>query len=51
MIGLIKLQHMVTAAVWDAAHGLWNIKVKDLAKEKEFDDYCHFLLDSSGILK
>lgn len=51
MMGLIKLQHMVKAAVWDEARGVWNITVKDLATEKEFDDYCHFLLDSSGILK
>ena len=46
----IKTSHRVAEARWNE-RGVWELKVEDLEKGKVFDDYCHFLLDASGILK
>lgn len=47
----IKLRHQVNRADWDESGGVWRLKVLNLEDNVEFDDYCHFLLDSTGILK
>jgi cation diffusion facilitator CzcD-associated flavoprotein CzcO len=47
----INLSHMVIGAAWDEDEGLWHIKVKDLASQEVKSDYCHFLINGSGILK
>jgi cation diffusion facilitator CzcD-associated flavoprotein CzcO len=47
----IKTLHRVTSATWDEDQGFWNLRVENLATGEEFDDYAHFLLDGSGILK
>ena len=46
----IQLGKRVVEARWDEK-GVWVLKVEDLRTRKVFDDYCHFLLDASGILK
>lgn len=46
----IKTSHQVVEARWNE-RGVWQLKVKDLVSGKILDDYCHFLLDGSGILK
>ncbi|RSL71786.1 hypothetical protein CEP53_001363 [Fusarium sp. AF-6] len=47
----IKLKHQVTGAYWDDHDSIWRLKILNLENEIEFDDFCHFLLDSTGILK
>lgn len=47
----IKLSHQVTGANWDDVKGVWTIKVKDLTTGNEFEDWCHFMISGSGILK
>jgi cation diffusion facilitator CzcD-associated flavoprotein CzcO len=46
----IKTLHRVVEARWNEK-GIWELKVEDLKSGTVFDDYCHFLLDASGILK
>jgi cation diffusion facilitator CzcD-associated flavoprotein CzcO len=46
----IKLSHQVVNAKWNEK-GIWELKVQDLKTGNIFDDYCHFLLDATGILK
>lgn len=50
MMPLIKLQHQVTAALWDEARSIWRLKVEDLQTGVEFDDEANFLINASGIL-
>jgi cation diffusion facilitator CzcD-associated flavoprotein CzcO len=47
----IKRLHIVEYARWNEVVGAWELKVRDLSKGELFDDYCHFLLDATGILK
>lgn len=47
----IKTQHQVERADWDDTNGLWRLRIHDLRSDTMFEDFCHFLLDSSGILK
>lgn len=47
----IMLEHQVTRAEWDETGGVWHLKVTNLRTNTAIDDYCHFLLDSCGILK
>ncbi|KAH8902042.1 FAD/NAD(P)-binding domain-containing protein [Coniochaeta sp. PMI_546] len=46
----IMLEHQVTRAEWDETGGVWHLKVTNLRTNTAIDDYCHFLLDSCGIL-
>ncbi|KAK7902698.1 hypothetical protein LTR67_002344 [Exophiala xenobiotica] len=46
----INLSHMVIGATWDEEEGLWHIKVQDLTTQEVKSDYCHFLINGSGIL-
>lgn len=47
----ILTSHEVARAEWDDDEGVWKLKVQNLRTNAVFDDYCHFLLDASGILK
>lgn len=51
MYDTIKLSHQVQRAQWDDAEGVWRLTIRNLTNNTEFEDYCHFLLDASGILK
>jgi cation diffusion facilitator CzcD-associated flavoprotein CzcO len=46
----IKTQHRVVQARWNEK-GVWELRIEDLRSGIVFDDYCHFLLNASGILK
>ncbi|KAJ0306213.1 hypothetical protein COL516b_004667 [Colletotrichum fioriniae] len=46
----IKTNHLVTGALWDEGAGRWTVRVKNLEDDVEFEDYCEFLLNASGIL-
>ncbi|KAK1512517.1 monooxygenase [Colletotrichum costaricense] len=46
----IKTNHLVTGAFWDEDAGRWTVRVKNLEDGVEFEDYCEFLLNASGIL-
>ncbi|KAI9818370.1 MAG: hypothetical protein M1827_000428 [Pycnora praestabilis] len=46
----IKLSHIVVGAQWDEDHGIWNLQVKSLETGETFDDWCHMLINGSGIL-
>ncbi|RTE80278.1 hypothetical protein BHE90_005214 [Fusarium euwallaceae] len=46
----IKLKHQVTGAHWDDNDAIWRLRILNLESQIEFDDFCHFLLDSTGIL-
>ncbi|KAL3485044.1 FAD/NAD(P)-binding domain-containing protein [Aspergillus germanicus] len=50
MRDVIKTSHQVTRAERNDAAGSWDLEVHDLDKNIKFHDYCHFLLDGSGIL-
>jgi cation diffusion facilitator CzcD-associated flavoprotein CzcO len=45
------LQHQVVNARWDEEKGVWRIRVQNLQTGELFDDWCHFLIGASGILK
>uniref|UniRef100_A0A8H7K2J8 FAD/NAD(P)-binding domain-containing protein n=1 Tax=Bionectria ochroleuca TaxID=29856 RepID=A0A8H7K2J8_BIOOC len=47
---VIKCGHKVVGARWEEEAGLWRIKVLDDQTGESLDDWCHFLLDASGIL-
>lgn len=47
----VKLSHRVVAADWDESEGLWKIRVENTSSGETFDDWCHFLISASGILK
>lgn len=47
----IKTSHSVIHAEWKEDDGTWRLKVRNLKTQEVLDDYCHFLLDASGILK
>lgn len=51
MHGVIKTQHQVEGAQWDEDDGVWRLQIRNLQTDTLFNDYCHFLLDSCGILK
>lgn len=51
MMDVIKLFHRVTTARWDEEAGVWELGIVNLRTGEEFCDYCHFLLDATGILK
>ncbi|RDL40506.1 Uncharacterized protein BP5553_00485 [Venustampulla echinocandica] len=46
----ILTSHKVVRAEWDEEQGIWKLQVQNLVTNTIFDDYCHFLLDASGIL-
>ncbi len=48
---VIKCEHKVVGAHWEEKTGVWRIKVLNSQTRETIDDYCHFLLDASGILK
>lgn len=47
----IKTSHQVTKAIWNEEESVWKLKVQNLNSGEIFDDYCHFLLNATGILK
>lgn len=47
----VKLDHMVTGAIWDEDEGRWNIQGKNLRNGTSWNDWCHVLINGSGILK
>jgi cation diffusion facilitator CzcD-associated flavoprotein CzcO len=47
----IKLSHKVIGATWNEFEGIWALKVEDMSTGTVFDDWCHFLISGSGILK
>lgn len=47
----IKLNHRVVGAEWDDSGGIWKIQVENLNSGAIFDDWCHFMISASGILK
>lgn len=51
MRDVIKTRHEITSATWNETRGVWVLTVLDLLSGREFDDYAHFLLDGTGILK
>ncbi|KAH8697928.1 hypothetical protein BGW36DRAFT_450673 [Talaromyces proteolyticus] len=46
---LFAYGHEVVSAKWDDVAGVWNLVVK--ADGVELDDYCHVLINASGVLK
>ena len=47
----IMLGCRVCEARWDEMSAVWRVKVKEVESGRVVEDYCHFLLDASGILK
>ncbi|EPE35396.1 FAD/NAD(P)-binding protein [Glarea lozoyensis ATCC 20868] len=46
----IKTSHVVKSAIWSEEESLWHLKVENTESKELFDDFCHFLLDATGIL-
>lgn len=51
MRDIIKTEHRVAGATWDEARGVWLLAIENMRTGRHFDDYAHFLIDTSGILK
>ena len=47
----IRLRHMVVGAVWDDEGGIWTLKIKNLQNGEIYNDWCHIMINGSGILK
>jgi hypothetical protein len=47
----INLNHSVINAEWVESDSIWKIKVQDNATGRIIDDWCHFMITASGILK
>lgn len=47
----VKLSHRVVGAQWVEEEGIWRIQVENLATKQVFDDYGHFMITASGVLK
>ncbi|KAG8428477.1 hypothetical protein J3459_003899 [Metarhizium acridum] len=47
----IKLSHKVINATWDGEGGIWNVKIENVSDGSVINDWCHFLISGSGILK
>lgn len=47
----IKLSHIITGATWNEVEGKWFVEVKNLMTGEIGKDWCHFLINGSGILK
>jgi cation diffusion facilitator CzcD-associated flavoprotein CzcO len=47
----INLSHKVIGATWDEEKGVWNLEAEDLTTGKIIKDWCHFLINGSGVLK
>lgn len=46
----VKLRHQVVHAGWHESEGTWKLRIKDLATDSIFEDWCHFMISGSGIL-
>ncbi|KAL4891195.1 cyclohexanone monooxygenase [Aspergillus ambiguus] len=46
----IRLNHMVTDAVWDEKQGVWNIDIKNKETGEILHDWGHILINGCGVL-
>jgi cation diffusion facilitator CzcD-associated flavoprotein CzcO len=46
----IHLDQVVTKAQWFEDEGVWRVSVFDYQKGEEKEDWCHFLVNGSGVL-
>lgn len=47
----IKLSHRVVGATWNEDEGIWKLKIENITTNEVFDDWAHFMISGSGILK
>lgn len=47
----IKLNNAIVGAEWDEVAGIWNVEIQDLVNGNRLQDWCHVLINASGILK
>jgi cation diffusion facilitator CzcD-associated flavoprotein CzcO len=47
----IRLSHKVINACWSESRGIWDLRIENLITGELVDDWCHFLVNGSGILK
>lgn len=47
----IKLNHKVIETRWIDEKGIWSVRVEDTITGHIFEDWCHFMITGSGILK
>lgn len=47
----IKLNKQVVRAAWIEAEGIWDIEVQDKLSGEVVADWCHVLINATGILK
>lgn len=48
----IRLGHRIVRAVWEEeGSGVWVLSVRDESTGREFEDTCHFLLNSGRMSK
>ncbi|KAF9888468.1 hypothetical protein FE257_008575 [Aspergillus nanangensis] len=45
-----QVNHQVVKATWNAARNAYDVRVRDLASEEEFDDTCDILINAGGVL-
>lgn len=47
----IKLSHKVIEARWEEERSIWKIRVENTITGEVIEDWCHFMITGSGILK
>ena len=45
-----KTRHQVTGAYWEGKRGQWRLDVKNLETGRVKEDFCHILVNASGVL-
>ncbi|PWY84381.1 cyclohexanone monooxygenase [Aspergillus eucalypticola CBS 122712] len=46
----IRLDHLVTGAVWDEEKGIWNLKITNNTTREIVCDWAHILINGCGVL-
>lgn len=46
----VKLSHKIVGATWEEEEGIWNLEVENLLNNQITKDWCHFLINGSGVL-
>jgi cation diffusion facilitator CzcD-associated flavoprotein CzcO len=47
----VRLNHKVTAAMWNEQNGKWSVTIQDFENQKSFIDEAEILINAAGFLK
>ncbi|OBT62114.1 hypothetical protein VE03_08988 [Pseudogymnoascus sp. 23342-1-I1] len=46
----IKLNQKIVGATWDEDRGIYNLEIENVESGEKSNDWCHFLINGSGVL-